>query len=434
MSKRRSNIKETAAGGSTAGGSIAVSHDRMGGMRSRKSFKDFMDRFQQRIKNKYGYKEITFEGKGNASIKNAGIMENTQHPYQLDNVVSRLKGMDRDTDFDAKDTVDFGVEDDDNNIMKISVPIQQAEEFERRMAQALADVVDFKKTGKGEDKSLAELLYELKDEFTILDVQFPRIPSDAIYNADEATTIEDDTIGEQDEFSPEDEEDELDQEDQDQKDQQSDEQDGGKDEEDQEDDESVEDFSEEPSDTDSLLRSVIDMLQSQSEERKAKALADAEEAKARQAELSRMAADKSLEREEELLGAEAEMEQEKEQDKEAKRLADLAKYRYKKSKGDEGNGAGIGEGRESFLKNVFLKEVGEFETPDTLRRKRGTIKRKYAPEPGDDSETARYKRDQMQHELRSINMKINRAEEKERQQRRNRGRDGQQDQEDTEEV
>jgi hypothetical protein len=186
------------------------------------------------------------------------------------------------------------------------------------------------------DISLAELLYKLKDLFDVRDVEFPSIPEDIIYNADEtSTTVSNDDVDIQDENVPPDEfdlegesnfEDEF-----------NPEEIGDETEEGEEiiDDESVEDFSEieDESSTQSILMSIIDMLKSQAEEQKARHEAEAEKARAEQAEYSARAAEATLNNREELIAMQAEKNEQKSKEKEAKKQADLATYRYKKSKG-----------------------------------------------------------------------------------------------------
>ena len=375
-------INETAAAGSIGAHSIAVRQDRLGGMRSRMSLKDFMHKFHSGLTNRYKFHAVNMEG----SIKS--ITESSRFPYQVDDAVSRLKGMETIANRPETDVITYGVEDDDKVMMKITVPIEQSEDFEREVAQALADVLDYKKTGKGEDKSLAELLYELKDQFTIISVEFPTIPKDAVYNADEVTEglpeeddldDVDDTEGIDDElddeegFDPEDEE-------------LGDEFEGG---------DSKED----------LLNSVLGMLKSQNEKEVAQANAEAEKAKAKQAELALQASNHEMQRAEEAVASQAEMEAEKDKEKDAKRMSEIAKYNYKKRMAE-------GTGFSSMFRELVL-ELDTNDTVQSLRRQMSIVPMRYRSEPDDNAETKRFNSGQQRLAMRELRVKLRAARERE---------------------
>lgn len=384
MSKK---ISETAAAGSTGAGSIATVPSRMGAMQTRMSLKDFMIDFYGRVKNRGNFKPVKF-----GSIKESRIMESNENPFQLDTALSKLKGAEQESSYQKRDSISFGIEDEKDNLMVITIPIQQAEEFEKEVARALADVLAFKKTGDGEDKSLAELLYDLKSKFTIIDAQFPKIPTSAVYNADEISTVsEQDKDTEDNEFDPDTE----------------DEEDAGAEgkedlgnEEDLEniEDENVSDFDEDQNEV-SLLRDVLDLLKTQSEEKIATAKAEEEKAKAMQAKIATKQAYNKLEAEEDMIETEAEMEAKKEKEKEADRLADVLKYRYKNKN----------ENFSSLFKGALLNELDPMDTPQSLRRQMAAIRSKYQPNPGDTPEEKRFKREQMQLAQRELRVKLRAA-------------------------
>lgn len=397
----KKKLRETAAAGATGAGSIAVRTDnsRLGGMQTRMSLKDFMVDFYGRLNNRNKFHQVKLE-----SISNyENLTESTKYPFQLNTTLSKMSAAEIDGSYEKKDTVSFGVEDDNGNIMVVTVPLTQAESFERRVAQTLADVLEFKKTGRGEDKNLAELLYELKDEFTIVDAQFPTIPKDAIYNADEISTLpeSDEDMGMEgdDEEGFEDDEEGLD-------DLEGEEGlEGEEDELEDLGDEEVGDEFDEETDKESLLKSVLAMINTQNEKEIAQANAEAEKAKARQAEMAMKSAQGALENEEEMIAAEAEMEAEKDREKEAKKMAELAKYKYKQQKG-------LGEGFSPFFRDVLL-EFDPNDTPQTLRRQMTTVRQKWQPDPGDSDETRRYKQNQLQLAMRKLRIELQAARERE---------------------
>jgi hypothetical protein len=386
-------INETAAGGSVGAHSIAVRSDRLGSgeMLTRMSLKDFMHKFNSGITNRYRFRPVNLEG----SVHK--ITESSAFPYQVDDAVSRLKSMETDGNFDDKDVITYGIEDDKGVMMKITVPLEQGEDFERVVAQSLAEVQEYKKTGKGEDKTLAELLYELKDKFTIVNAEFPTIPKDAVYNADEITEatpedeLGDDELGDL-EADGDEELDDLDA-------------DGDEEDFDPDDEEIGDDFESETSSKEDLLVSVLAMLKSQNEKEIAQANAEAEQAKARQAELALKASEDEMATQEQLVSAQAEMDAEKDKEKKAKDMAELAKFNYRKKLGES-------EGPSSLLRDVLL-ELDANDTTASLRRQMPVIMQKYRIDPNDDPETQQFKRTQARNARRELRIQLQAARERE---------------------
>lgn len=403
-------LKETAAGGSTGAGAIAnTPSNRLGGMQTRMSLKKYMLDFYGRVTNRNKFGRVEDHLKGSISK----ISESAAYPYQLDDATSRMKsmqrsGMQQTGKHDDADSISYGVEDDMGNLMLVTVPLEQGEELERRVAQALADVLDYKKTGQGENKTLAELLYELKDEFTIIDAQFPTIPKDAVYNADEISLPEDN--GNQGQDFPEettgdemgDEEGEMDDNEGTGDEEFPDDMEGDQD---PEDEDIGDDFDEETEDKESLLTSVLSMLKTQNEKEIAQAKAEEEKAKERQAELALKASKKELESQEEMVAAQAEMEAEKDKEKRAKEMAELAKFNYKKKKG-------MSEGFSPMFKSTLL-ELDSEETTRSIRQQMTILPSKYQPEPGDTPEQVRHKRRQQQFAMRELRTQLRAAQNRE---------------------
>lgn len=297
----------------------------------------------------------------------------------LDDVSSRFKDMQ--TGATEDDTVTYGVEDDQGNLMKITVKSDIAKDFEDRLSQEIQKNAEFEsdinKIPNRNTPSMAEVLFKLKDEFEIIDVEFPTIPKNTVYKAAGIdmrepesgvgqTDLENDLGYEDDDFSMDGEgggdgemggmdggmeggdefggapsgedefglgggEDDLASPDGDM---------GGEDgmtppgEDDFSDDESVEDFSSSGATsggTEGLLNAILQMLQADAEAKKAQAEAETEKAKALQAEYSAKAASASIAQQTELIAMEQDIAKQKEKEKEARKLADLAKFQVKKS-------------------------------------------------------------------------------------------------------
>lgn len=365
--------------------------------------------------------------------------------FDMNDVLSRLSDLQGKGE-GGDSTVSYGIEDDNGNLMKVTVRAEQAEEFEERLANELADAARRTEvTGSQTSVSMAELLYNLRDEFDIVDVQFPQIPTDGVYNADKvqyntADTAQEDIVSPgEDELGidgfPEDATggppggpggpggaeggdplagatpmdggaeggmeggeggEGLEGE-------------GGEDEE-FFDDGSVEDFPAEPAaganPEETMLSSILKMLTADADSRRAEADARAEEARAKQAEFSALAAKNAIGQQEEVMRMEAEIEEKKKQEKDAKRISDLARYRVSKA-----SGGGFAESaKPTFGQFVELVlEFDEFDTAATLSKQKSGLRQKFAIMPEDDQETIRYKREAMSSAMREIDSKMRRV-------------------------
>jgi hypothetical protein len=408
--KNNRNIKEDAACGAVGAGAVAAAPTRLSKQMKRVTLKSFLTATLKVRKKKL-------------MLKPAIIREF----YDLSDVVSRLKSVE-DSDTQRSDTTVYGVEDDDGNIMKVSVKANQAKEFEVELAQAMADANE-NKEASGQNvasTSLAELLYKLKEKFNIVDVEFPTIPKDVIYQADKATygpatsteQPHDDLEGDDPMASDSDsmgdsmgdlgDDADLDV-------------DGGDtsglegagDESDEDalvdgddeltDHESVEDFGEEQqsSTPESLLQAVMDMLKADAAAKKAQADAAAEEARAKQAEFAYRSAQATVSREEEYARMEMEMDAQKAKEKDAKRLADMAKYRVQKANN-------VQESSNSLLRQVIM-ELDNFDTVQSLMRQKASLRQKYQVQPADTLAVRQYKQNLLRLALRELNTKIDAA-------------------------
>jgi len=346
----------------------------------------------------------------------------------MQDVVSRLKGLEYKNE---EDTITYGVEDDEGNLIKITVKGDQAKQFEQRMAEELAILQSLSNGLEGnpfgdqqqdvtkKNTSIAELLYNLKDTFTIVDVEFPQIPTDVIYNVDRATYNAPDTMNKQprdgmsagvDDLQGVEGDPEMDAMNPEMGDEQSLDMnppegeegvEGSEDEMDVDPDDldSAEDFQdmEDTGETDekSMLSSILDMLKAEAEARKAGYEQAAEEAKAKQAEYSYKLATHTAAEQEELARVEAEMEEQKNKEKEAKKYADIAKFRVQKVK--------------PAMESSTLGESEQLDTVQGLMRKKQGLRQQFQILPNDTQEDKAYKNASFITANREIDLQIRRA-------------------------
>lgn len=392
-------IKESVGGGTTGTGGIAVRTDGPGiSSKQQQSLQQFLRKFSNRVANKYNYHKV--ETPFPITVNEA---------FDIQDVLSRLRGIEG-KKISPTDNATYGVEDDKGNVMKITVRKDQAPEFETVLAHELAAIDSFSVTGNaGKEVSMAELLFNLKDKFDIIDVDFPKIPTDVVYNADQATynvndkspandMVSDDqtnldnagmgetddlgdisdpnapfdlsTMGDEGTEAPADELDVLD--------------------EPEGDAEGVEEFVEPTESSEgSILDRVLDMLKAQAEAQTAQANAEAEKYRADQAEYSARAAQATVAQQEELARMELEMDKQKDQEKQAKKLADIARFRVQQASG--------------------IKESDSGETAQMVRRMMQQLPMKWQVQPNDDAETRSYKQRQMANEMRELQARMRTA-------------------------
>lgn len=426
------NLKETASAGAVGTASIAVNTG--GSVGAKVSWKDFMKKYQA--------KRLSFKPVKPFPIK---ISES----FELHDVLSRLSGIEgRATDWaNSRDNVTYGVEDDEGNIMKVTVRKPQAQEFEVYLAQQLGDMEQSSLAGDTvQTVSMAELLFNLKDKFDIIDVDFPKIPTDVIYNADKATTggaetnpaaggapinndlVADDQVGGDniggpagglddmggdlgDDLPPVNNkggdinlddveaEDDLSAPGADLLSSGGDAE-GGDSLDPEMDADGVTDFVEPASGSDetTILDKVISMLKSQADAEKSKADAEAERYRAEQAESSARAASATIAQEEEIARMELADDRAKEQDKKAKQLADIAKFRAKSGSG--------------------LNEADSNETSQMIRRQMSLLPQQWATTPTDSPDQAKYKNTQRINAMRELQARLRMAMTRENEARR----------------
>lgn len=268
-------VNEDAAGGAVGAGAIAANPGRVGMMITRLPTNKRRKSKSAKNKSLFAYVSEAAEQFDHAAI------------------LAQLKAVEKKDAVGAgRPIVSFGIEDNNKQLVKVSVPAEQAQEFERALEIISADA-------EREGTEIAELLYNLKDQFDIVDVEWPE--------------VEEDEEVEQD-LSPE----EQSGEDIDVEDVDSEEGDM---------EAEVQADTSPTDDTASLLTQVIDMMKADAAARQADANARIADAKAREQELAMKQTLVKVKHEEELLDMADYQKRQKDQDREAKRLAQLAKWK-----------------------------------------------------------------------------------------------------------
>jgi hypothetical protein len=236
-----------------------------------------------------------------------------QSGFDTSEVISKLKGLETKEKADHRDTVTFGLEDENQNIVRVTVKSEQAEDFERSL-QAFMQTAE---TEEERTPDVAEILFKLKDRFDIIDVEWPDVEQDEEEDmgldapegeagGEPGMEGGEDTMG-------------LD----------APEGDMGADMGGGADTAGVTD----------LLTQVIDMMKADAEARKAEARAREAEAKTKEADALVAQSMSRVKQEEQYLDMETYNKAKKDEDREAKRLAQLAKWKHDMNK-DSGMGGG----------------------------------------------------------------------------------------------
>lgn len=299
MSLLRELYEEMSAG-ATAAGDVAV----------------FVEPLMAKPKRRMRIKKITFKNK--RRVKESWNMNDGE--FDAHDVLSKLDAAETKSKFQS-DAVTFGLEDDQGNVVRVIVSADQAKDFEMTLSRMLGDQFDdtVENYNGTPAKEIAEILFQLKDRFNIIDVKWGDIPTDEDEEPEMKASEQD---GANDDNSSSDET-------QDPKDDMQEPTD------DTPNDLDVDNLdvdnvpsSEGSGDETSLLKKVIDMMKTDAEARKAEAAAREAEAKATVSKYSSDAAQAKLKQEEQILDMEAYYKSKKDQEKEAKNLARLAKYKH----------------------------------------------------------------------------------------------------------
>jgi hypothetical protein len=457
-------LQETAAGGSTGAGSIAANPSGDSRSEHRRSENDWKDTRKKEVSDNEKYakmreqiakaKEAKKKQTKKRSFKDFVLRRKVNEDFDMNDIVSRLKGSEVETAADDVGVVSYGVEDDKGNVMRITVRGDQAKEFEETLARQLADAKSNKSSGieiKG--NSLAEILFNLRDKFEIVTVDFPIIPTDVVYNADMASKSPEEFTGDQstmgstpDDFGAMDgggmddgmggdpslggdaslggptnqaqpqgtADDQLGAGADDGTGQDMNAGDIGADDgtggmgtdglppDESTEDGNVEDFGDEeaPQDETSILNQIVSMLKAQANAEEAKADAAAEESRAKQAEWSAIAADKEVRRQEELARVEAQVSAQKKKEKDAKKYADIARYNVQQSRGSQN------ESKSFLMDAINILKEDQFDNVQQLQKEKLQLQDKYKILPTDDQITQNYKKQKLRYEMDELNARI----------------------------
>lgn len=217
--------------------------------------------------------------------------------------LSKLR--DAEKSFDHNDTVGFALEDEDGRIVKVYVVADQAEDFEKALSTALDQ-------SSQSEAEIAEILFDFRDQFDIIDIVWPSIPEDEEVD-NELTNDEggEDTSGDTGDIDLTADDNGT--------------EDTG---EDTGDEMTADDAGTEDTGAQSALDKVIDMMKADAEARKQEAEAKKAAAEAEQGKYAAQAAAAKVQAEEETLDMEDYYKKKADEDKEAKKLAKLAKYKH----------------------------------------------------------------------------------------------------------
>jgi len=332
QSKRQQDlIDESAAAGGTSAGAVAGFRGHFFSPVSTKKKKKKKKTKMRRRDMPTGHTfALRFEGVEDSKFDSA-------------DVISKLKSAEEKSEHE-EDTTGFALEDEDGNIVKVFVSAEQAKDFETALGAALAGAdEDNAEAGDEENTSLeiAEVLFNLKDRFTIVDVEWPEIEEDQEEDVEMEGEGGGDAEGELDVDVEDAEGGEGEGEEGMEAELQGEEGDLGL--------EGGEDELGGEADTASTLDSVIELLKAQADAQKAEANAKEAEANAEEAKHNAAAAESKVKQEEDVLDMEAYYDNQGKIDKEAKQLAKLAKWKHETAQS---------------ASNEMKGEAGKFQMPE----------------------------------------------------------------------
>lgn len=327
MSLLHTLMKENAAAGATAAHAVASHAGSLfrGGMIERNKKRRMTKASRIPIQNA----KQTVKNQNSWKWRVIGEMVEDDSTFDAADVVSKLDQAEKQSRVD-QDTIAFGMEDEEGNIVKVYVRAEQADEFETALGSMLAgeNEDDDEEEEVNDAVEIAEVLFQLKDKFDIVDVEWPEIEGDEeeeqeIAAGEEGMDFEGEGGGEMgDEEGMEGGDLEG--------------MEGAEGEGDLEGMEGEDDLEMEPEGgAESALNQVIDMMKADAEARKAESEARAKEAEARAAEANASAAASKVKQEEEVLDMEDYNSRKKEEGEESKRLAQLAKWKHDQAAGAE---------------------------------------------------------------------------------------------------
>lgn len=327
MDNLRRFIKEDAAGGAVSTGAVAANP--WGGSPS-----------CTKKKTKKTKLPVTIRRSAPKTIRSESFIQSllefdVDPDFDPADVVSRLKSTEKKSTMDNRDTVTFGLEDANGNVVKIYVRNDQAPNFEKSLQQILQGDQDTEEfdSKAGRSPEVAEVLYNLKDKYDIIDVVWPDSEEEEeaagtrgvqAQQGEEGGNMENDlTLDNSGEEGGEEEVGDI----------------LGGEEGDMlggEEDDMLSGGGEE-----TALQQMIKMMQSKAEADKAEAEAKKAEAEADKAKYIAQAAEAKLKQEEQVLDMEAYYKNKKTMDDETKQLAKLAKWKHDMVQDVEGDNLGF---------------------------------------------------------------------------------------------
>lgn len=284
--------------------------------------------------------------------------------FDASDVIAKLKQSAKTAEQRGEDTVAFALEDENGAMVKVWVPDEQADDFQASLEQALSSNDD-DEDDENTNLEIAEVLWELRKDFDIVNVEWGDIPEDQEEALPADVEVEggaegqmgadgqmgaaggaegqmgaaggaEGEVGAEGEGEMTAEPGEV----------------------------GMEELGGEES-AETALQQVISMMAADAAARKAEAEAKAAEAEAEKAKYAAQAAAAKVKQEEEILDMEAYEKAKKEEEGEAKRLAQLAKYKHQVA-GDEGATLSSGDEMSEPPKAATAPDVDvniEAETP-----------------------------------------------------------------------
>ncbi len=268
----------------------------------------------------------------NNILRENGLVDDPH--FDQSEVLSKLKHLEQKDKINKDDSVSFGLEDDSGNTVRVTVQSDQADDFEQALQALLAN-----ERKKDEQPEIAEILFQLRSQFNILDVVWPEVEEDQ----EEQQQLDPSQQGQDGEGQP------------------------GEGEQDPENAEGADDMTADAGvgeeEVSSLLQQVIDMMKSDADARKADAVARQKEAEERAQQSTARIAKAKVKREEELLDMDTYNKNKKAAEKESQQLAKLAKWKHEVADDDSDIDFGVSS-KKSVSVDVDNDENEEFDDAD----------------------------------------------------------------------
>ena len=221
--------------------------------------------------------------------------------FDTSEAISKLKALEDKESVDYRDTSTFGLVDNNGDIVRVTVPSDQAQGFEQDIQHFMSDRDEAEAAPE-----IAEVLFKMKDRYTIINVEWPEVEEDQEEGQELPGGEEGGLPGEEGmpgaEGMP---------------------------------GEELPPAGEDTGQVKDLLTQVIDMMKADADARKADAQAREAEAKTKQAGAAREQAMARVKQEEQFLDMDEYTKAQKTKEKEAKRLAQLAKWKHNMDNGEE---------------------------------------------------------------------------------------------------